>query len=63
MKTNRYVYEVANDAKKRFTNNEDVCKAIDKFVQLTENGLLTPLMCTWYIANTVNENGWGHNEE
>lgn len=63
MKTNRYVYEVARDAKKRFKDCEEVCKAIDKFVELTEKGLLTPLMGTWYITNTVNENGWGHYEE
>lgn len=63
MKTNRYVYEVARDAKKRFKNNEEVRRAIDHIVSMTEDGNLSSLMGVYYIVYVVDENGWGHNEE
>ena len=63
MKTNRYVYEVASDAKKRFKNNEEVCRTIDSIVSMTENGQLSSLMGVYYIVYVVDENAWGHNEE
>lgn len=63
MRTSKYVYEVANDAKKRFKKNEEVRGAIDHIVQLTEQGALSPLMGTYYIVEVVDENAWGHNDE
>lgn len=63
MRTNRYVYEVARDAKKRFKNNEEVRRAIDHIVSMTEDGNLSSLMGVYYIVYVVDENAWGHNEE
>lgn len=65
MKTKRYVYEVAKEAKERFKgqdNYEEESNVINGIVRMAEYGLLMPLEAVGAIYENVRNNGWGHME-
>jgi len=65
MKTKRYVYEVAKEARERFKGqdiHEFVSNVIDGIVRMAESGLIMPMEAVGTIYETVRHYGWGHME-